>query len=185
MANRDSNLYRKGLAHRGVHGGKEQSVTGVIRIKAGESIATTDLLRMVPLGENVRPVQLILTATPVAGTPVLTAFTFKAGTAPLSTTPFKRPDGTEFPVQAADDDSLVASMAIPAGGLISSTTVTRPVASSVANYAPYVATLVPTAAASVAGGDVDLAMTVVFIGEQKADGLVYDKFMDFKVANPA
>ena len=183
MANRDSNLYKKGFAHRGVYGGKEQTVTGVIRVKAGESIATSDLLRMVPLGENVRPVQLTLTAVPVAGNPVLTAFTFKAGVVPMSATPFKRPDGTEFPVLAADDDALVASLAIPAGGLITSTAVTRPVAASVPNYAPFIATLVPTATASVAGGDVDLSLTVVFIGEQKADGLIYDKFMDSKVKN--
>lgn len=185
MANRDSNLYKKGLAHRGVYGGKEQSVTGVIRVKAGESIATTDLLRMVPLGENVRPVQITLTAVPVAGTPVLTAFTFKAGVAPMADTPFKRPDGKEFPVLAADDDALVASLAIPAGGLITSNSVTRPVANSVSNYAPFIATLVPTATASVAGGDVDLSMTVVFIGEQKADGLIYDQFMNGKVSNDA
>lgn len=183
MANRDSNLYKKGLAHRGVYGGKEQTVTGVIRVKAGESIATSDLLRMVPLGENVRPVQLTLTAVPVAGNPVLTAFTFKAGVAPMSDTPYKRPDGTEFPVIPTNDTALVASLAIPAGGLITSTAVTRPVAASVPNYAPFIATLVPTAAASVAGGDVDLSLTVVFIGEQKADGLIYDKFMDTKVKN--
>lgn len=184
MANRDSNLYKKGLAHRGVYGGKEQTVTGVIRVKDGESIETTDLLRMVPLGENVRPVQLTLTAVPVAGNPVLTAFTFKAGVAPMSDTPFKRPDGTEFPVLAADDDALVDSLSIPAGGLVTSTAVTRPVADSVPNYAPYIATLVPAAAAaSVAGGDIDLSLTVVFIGEQKADGLIYDKFMDGKVKN--
>lgn len=183
MANRDSNLYRKGLSHRGVYGGKEQTVTGVIRIKAGESIATSDLLRMVPLGENVRPINIALTATPVAGTPALTGFTFKAGVVPASTTPFKRPDGTEFPVLTADDDALVASLAIPAGLLIQSAAVLRPVANSVPNYAPYVATLVPTAAASVAGGDIDLAMTVTFVGEQKADGLIYDQFMNGKVKN--
>lgn len=183
MATKTSNLIKKGIKHRGLYGGKEQDVTGVIRVRAGESIATSDLLRMVPLGENVRPIRLTLTATPVNGNPVLTAFTFKAGVAPASTVPFKRPDGTDYPQLTADDDALVASMAIPAGLLITSTSVNRPVANNVPNYAPYDATLVPTATASVAGGDVDLALTVTFVGEQKAEGFVYTQFINPKVKN--
>ena len=183
MAIKTSNLIKKGIKHRGLYGGKEQDVTGVIRVRDGETIATTDLLRMVPLGENVRPVSLTLTATPVRGTPVLTAFTFKAGVIPGSTVPFKRPDGTEYPQLPTKDDALVASLAIPAGLLINSTSVNRPVANSVPNYAPYDATLVPTAAASVAGGDVDLALTVTYVGEQKAEGFVYTRFVNPKVKN--
>lgn len=183
MATKTSNLIKKGIKHRGLYGGKEQDVTGVIRVRAGESIATSDLLRMVPLGENVRPIRLTLTATPVSGNPVLTAFTFKAGVAPASTVPFKRPDGTDYPQLPAKDDALVASMAVPAGLLATSTSVSRPVANNVPNYAPYDATLVPTAAASVAGGDVDLALTVTFVGEQKAEGFVYTQFINPKVKN--
>jgi len=182
MATKVSNLIRKGNKHRGLYGGKEQDVTGVIRIREGESIATSDLLRMVPLGENVRPIRLTLTATPVRGNPVLTAFTFKAGVVPGTTVPFKRPDGTEYPQLPAKDDALVASMAVPAGLLVTSTSVSRPVANNVPNYAPYDATLVPTTA-SVAGGDVDLALTVTFVGEQKAEGFVYTQFINPKVKN--
>lgn len=183
MAITNSNLVKKNINHRGLYGGKEQEVTGIIRVTAGQAIATSDILKMVPLGENVQPVRLTLTAIPVSGTPVLTGFTFKAGVAPRSTVPFKRPDGKEFPLLTADDDALVASLAVPAGKVISSIAITRPVADSVPNYAPFDVTLVPTAAASVAGGDVDLALTVVFIGEQKANGFVYDQFMNYKVKN--
>lgn len=183
MAITKSPLVKKTLRQRGTLGGQEQEVTGVVRLAAGASIATTDLLQMVNLGENVRPIRLTLTATPVAGNPVLTAFTFKAGVAPDSTLPFKRPDGTEYPAIPVDDDALVASLAIPAGKMITSVAVTRPVADNVPNYSPYFVTLVPTAAASVAGGDVDLALTVTWVAEQKANGFIYDQMLNGKVRN--
>jgi hypothetical protein len=52
MANFDSDLVVKGIRHRGAHSGKEQTVSAKLRVAAGGSIATTDLMRMVPAGEN-------------------------------------------------------------------------------------------------------------------------------------
>lgn len=182
MANFDSSLVKKNIRHRGVYGGKEQDVTGVIRVADGGSIATSDLIRMAKLGENVRPIRLALTATPVSGTPVLTGATFSAGVSPILTANFKRPDGTEYPPLTENDAALAASLAIPAGLLVATTSVLRPVADSVSAYGPFYATLTPTAAFSVAGGDIDLALTITFVGEQITDGFVYDVYMDPKVS---
>lgn len=187
MANFDSSLVKKGIRHRGVYGGKEQDVTGVIRVADGGSIATTDLIRMARLGENVRPIRLALTATPVSGNPSLTNPTFSAGVSPIMTANFQRPDGTEYAPLTEDDDALVASLVIPSGLLIASVAVSRPVANSVSNYGPYFATLTPAGAGafSVSGGDIDLALTITFVGEQLADGFVYEEYMNDKVNGDA
>lgn len=185
MANFDTNLYRKRNKHRGVYGGKEQSVTGVLRVAAGGSIATTDLIRAVPLGENVRPIRITLTATPVSGTPVLTNPTFNVGVIPYSTATYERPDGTDYAPLTADADALSAAAVIDADNMFTDIEIPRPVADAVSAYAPYVVTLTPAGAGafSVAGGDIDLAVTVVYLGEQKADGHVYTEFVNQKVKN--
>lgn len=187
MANFDTNLYRKMNRQRGVYGGKEQSVTGVLRVADGGSIATTDLIRAIPMGENTRPIRVTVSAVPVAGTPVLTNATFNVGVAPLSSVTMKRPNGDEFPPLTEDPDALAAAVALGDDEVITVTEVTRPVADSVPNYGPYVVTATPAGAGafSVAGGDVELHITVVFLGEQVADGFVYTTFVDQKVANEA
>lgn len=185
MANFDTNLFRKKNKQRGVYGGKEQSVTGVLRIEDGGSIATTDLIRAVPMGENTRPIRIVLTATPVSGTPVLTNPTFDVGVTPHQATTFTRPDGTEYDPLSADADILVDAMVIDAANMEASTAVNRPVADSVSNYGPYTVTLTPSGvgAFSVAGGAIDLGVTVVFLGEQKSDGFVYEEYMPTNVNN--
>lgn len=182
MAIRDSNLALKGIKHRGTHGGMEHDVTGVIRLKDGESLATTDLINMVPMGESTRPIRLTLLANPVEGSPVITGGAMKVGVAPLSTVPFKRPDGTEYPA-VATNDSVLGTLTIPAAGIITSVAVPRPAANTVARYGPYQITATPGAAFSVAGGDIDLSLTVTFLGEQKADGFVYTEQVNQKVKN--
>ena len=84
MATFDSDLVVKKIRHRGLYSGKEQGVTGSRRFAAGASVALADLLRMGPVGENVRPIRLVLTSTPLSGTPVLTNATFTVGVAPIS-----------------------------------------------------------------------------------------------------
>lgn len=183
MATSRSNLDYKGIRHRGVYGGKEQELTGIIKLRAGGSIATTDLLQMIPLGENVRPIRVTIMATPTAGTPVLTGGAFNVGVIPYDDVPFKRPDGTEFPAIPTDPDAL-GTVTLPTGQpLLASVATNRPVANSVPNYAPYRVTLTPSAAFSVAGGDIDLSLTVVFIGEQIAEPYVYLDFLNQKVKN--
>lgn len=183
MATRRSNLDYKGIKHRGVYGGREQSVTGIVKLTAGQSLATTDLLQMVPLGENVRPTELILHAVPTSGNPVLTGGAFNVGVVPWNDLPFKRPDGTEFPAIPTKADAF-GSLTLPSGPLIVRTGApTRPVATSVPNYAPYRVTLTPSAAFSVAGGDIELSLTVIYVGEQVAEPYVYTDFLSQKVEN--
>lgn len=183
MATRRSNLDYKDIKHRGVYGGREQSVTGIIKVSAGQTVATTDLLQMVPLGENVRPTEIILHAVPTSGNPVLTGGAFNVGVVPWDSLPFKRPDGKEFPVIPTDADAL-GTLTLPSGPLIVRTSApSRPVATNVPNYAPYRVTLTPSAAFSVAGGDIELSLTVIYVGEQVAEPYVYTDFLSQKVKN--
>lgn len=183
MATSRSNIDVKGLRHRGVYAGKEQSLTGVIKLRAGQSLATTDLVQMIPLGENVRPIRFTLLATPVAGTPVLSGGGFNVGVIPYNDVPFKRPDGTEFPAIPTDPDAL-GTATLPTGQpLLVSAAANRPVANSVPNYAPYRVTLTPSATFGVTGGDIELALEVVFLGEQIAEPYVYTEFLSQKVDN--
>lgn len=52
MAIYTSNLIKKKHRHRGIYGGKEYSVEGVIRIPSGTELTTSDVLKFVPIGEN-------------------------------------------------------------------------------------------------------------------------------------
>lgn len=189
MANYDSPLLRKNVRQRGLYGGKEQSVTGVIRfgIAGTDSQAvgagTTDLLRMLYIGENVRPVRLVLTSTPVSGTPVLTNPTFNCGIAQISATAFTRGDQTVYPAPTTLATALASGLTINADNMNQIIEVNRPVADSVPLYAPSIVTLTPTAAFSVADGAVDLALTVYFVGEQKTNGFVYTTYIDPKYKN--
>lgn len=183
MANFDTNLFRKTNKQRGVYGGKIQSVTALLRVADGGAIGTSDLIRAVPMGENTRPVRITLHATPVSGTPVLTAATFNVGVTTYSATTFERPNGDEYPALATDADILSAAAAIDADLMFTDIEIARPVADSVSKYGPYIITLTPTGAFSVAGGDIDLGITVEFVGEQLADGFVYEEYVNQKVAN--
>jgi hypothetical protein len=189
MATYDSNLLRKKISQRGLYGGKGQTVTGVIRVGTGAtaqaaSIATTDLLRFMKLGENVRPVRIIISATPVAGTPVITNGVFSVGVQQPNADTFTRPDGTTYPAITTSATALVATMTVDADNMKQEIEIKRPVADSVSGYAPYNVTLTPiTSAFSVAGGDLDLAVTVEFLGEQKTLGLVYTDYVNQNVNN--
>jgi hypothetical protein len=64
MATLETRMVKKNLRHRGLYSGKKQTVTGVLPLTAGQSIATTDIIHAVPLGENIRPTRVILEFTP-------------------------------------------------------------------------------------------------------------------------
>ena len=181
MATLNSDLVVKKIRHRGLYSGKEQNVSGSIRLAAGASIATTDLLQMIPLGENVRPMRITAQVTPLNGTPVLTNPVFDVGVKSIATTNFTRPDGTVYAQATTDADQLGASMTL-ANNTKTVIEVPRPVADSVANYAPFYVTLTPkTSAFSVAGGDVLLTLEVTFLGEIVPDALVYSEWNSQKV----
>lgn len=183
MATFDSDLVAKKLNHRGLHSGKEQTVTGSLVLAAGASIALADLIRMVPVGENVRPVRLILKSTPLSGTPVLTNATFNVGVAPVKATTHTRADGTAYAPLTADVDQLAAAVAINADNMASVIEVARPVADSVSKYGPFYVTLTPAGAGafSVASGSVLLQLTAEFEGEVKDNAQVYTSWINQKV----
>jgi len=181
MATLNSDLVVKKIRHRGLYSGKEQSVTGSIKLSAGTSVATTDLLQMVPLGENVRPIRILLQVTPLSGTPVLTNAVFDVGVKSISTTALTRPDGTSYPALITDADQLAANVTL-ANNTKTTIEIPRPVADNVANYGPYYVTLTPdTSAFSVAGGDILVSAEVVFLGEIKPDAMVYTSWNSQKV----
>lgn len=183
MATFNSDIVAKKIRHRGIYTGKEQTVTGSLYVKAGTSIATTDLINAVPLGENVRPIRILLQATTRSGTPVMTNPTFDVGVAPIGGT-FTRPDGTTYPALSADTDLLSPDLLIAANTILD-VAIPRPVADSVANYGPFHVTLTPSGvgAFSVAGGDLELQVSVVYLGEQHPDVNVYTSFAETKYKN--
>lgn len=185
MATLDSDLVVKKLRHRGEYAGRLQSVTGSRRLAAGASVALADLIRMVPVGENVRPVRAILTSTPLSGTPVLTNPTFTIGVAPITAATFTRPDGTTYAPLTADTDQLATAVVIGADNMATVVELNRPVADSVSKYGPYYVTLTPSGAGafSVASGDVLLQLCIEFEGEVKPDNLVYSEYVNQKVKN--
>lgn len=189
MANFDSALLRKNVRQRGSHGGRLSSVTGIIRFgiagtgSQATGAGTSDLLRFAYLGENIRPVRLILTATPVSGTPVLTAATFNIGIAQISAAPFTRGDQTVYPAPTTLATALASAVAVNADNMATVVEVSRPVADSVSNYGPSILTATPTGSFSVAGGATDLALTIEFVGEQKTNGFVYTEYVNQKVKN--
>lgn len=184
MATYDSSAVKKALRHRGKKSGVIESVSGVIRLKAGASIATTDLIRFLRLGENTRVSRVILNAVPVSGTPVLTNPTFAIGVVADGGT-FTRADMTTYPAAATLATALVASMVLDADDMKQDIEVQRPVADSVPNYGPHYVTATPAGAGafSVAGGDIDLILTVEFRGEvdEDDDRFVYTQYANTKV----
>ena len=52
MATFSSNLIKKAHKHRGIYSGKEYTVEGVVKLKAGTVLAADDVFKFVPLGEN-------------------------------------------------------------------------------------------------------------------------------------
>lgn len=189
MATYSSNQVLKKARRRGSHSGQLETVSGSIRVgtstsAAASSIATTDLIRGLLLGENIRPVRVIIESIPLSGTPVLTNPTFAVGVADANGGTFTRPNGDTYAAATTLATALVTSMVVPAANEITSVAVSRPVADSVSKYAPFYVTLTPAGAGafSVAGGDIELKVTVEFYGENKIDAHVYTTYQATKVS---
>lgn len=185
MANIDSLLVSKKLRHRGIYTGKEQSVTGFVKVADGGSIALTDLIRMIPVGENVRPLSVRLWARTTSGTPVLTNPTFNVGVAPLLAGNFTRPNGDVYAPLTADPDALAAALDLTTDEDAVAADIPAPVADSVTNYGPYIVTVTPAGAGdfSVAGGSIALYLEVVYTGEESLDDPLYTQYINPKVTN--
>ena len=182
MANFDSDLIVKNIRHRGLHSGKEQTVSAKRRLAAGGSIATSDLLRMVPLGENCRPVRITAMIKAVSGTPILTNPSFSIGITSIAATNTTRPDGTVYTPVTTSATRLGASTALSTDEMATYTEVDS--VTNTTNWAPFYVTMTPSAGAfSVAGGDIDIVLEVVYLGEQTTAPLVYDTFNNGKYKN--
>lgn len=183
MATLNSNEVLKNNKFRGNYAGVKGTAVGTLRVEAGDSIATTDLINMIPMGENIRPLSLTLVALPVSGTPVLTNPTFNVGVKAISATAFERPDGTSYPAVATDADVLSAALALTTDNVATDNDLDRPAAT--AAYGPYYVTVTPAGAGafSVAGGDIDLVLTVDYIGEVKGDAFIYTEYVSQNVNN--
>lgn len=183
MANFDSLLFQKKLRHRGIYTGKDQSVTAFIKVADGGAIATTDLCRMIPVGENVRPLSVRLHARTLSGTPVITNPAFDVGVIPLMTGAFTRPNGDTYQPLTADSDVLAAALSLATDEDAVATDLPAPVADSVSKYGPYAITLKPTGAFSVAGGSLAIYLEVIFAGEESLVDPLYTEYLNDKVAN--
>lgn len=185
MATLSTKTVLKLQRHRGNYSGKIQSVTGSYPVSAGTSIALTDVIRAVTLGNNIRPLRLTLSFVPTSGTPVLTNGTFNVGVEGATTSAFLDAKGNSYAVPATDADILSAALAIDADNMATDVEVPGPVATSVSNYAPFHVTLTPAGAGafSVAGGDGILNLTVEFLGLEDRDEPVYTEYVNQKVSN--
>lgn len=172
MATTDLNV--KGIRHRGLYEGKEQSVSGRFRLHDGASLSTDDLIEAVPLGENVAPFRMVLTVTKLNGTPEVTGGAFNVGVAPYLNEDVKRADGREYPPLAANA-ARFGSLDLGGNARVAADIDIDP--SENAKWGPYYVTLTPTAAMSVEGGDVDVQLTVFFLGEKEEAEPVYTEWL--------
>lgn len=185
MATYSSAEVLKKQRNRGSHRGVTQTASGSIRVGVAQtitSIATTDLIRVLTLGENQRPTKVTLSAVPVSGTPVLVNPTFNVGVADAHGGTFTRPDGTTYAAVTTDADQISAALVIPSDNMVVDTQVARAMAT--AAFGPFYVTMTPAGAGafSVTGGVIDLVLTVEFGGEIGA-APVYVEYNATKVAN--
>lgn len=171
MANYNSDLTVKGIRHRSTHEGIVDSVTGRLRLSPGRTLTSADLLRMVPLGENVRPLRIILSYKEVSGTPVLTGGDFDIGVAPFQATNVKRADGTEFPPLTTAGTRYSSTADLGAATQVN-VAVTAPPSDNT-KWGPFYVTLTPNENTSVAGGEIDINLTVEFAAEKEEAAPVY------------
>lgn len=172
MATFKSDLLIKRINHRGIYDGKQQVVSGAYRLKPGVTLTTSDLLQMVPLGENTTPTGVILSWKKVSGTPVLTGGTFSIGVDPTKTTDFIRPTGQVFPPLTANATVLGATIGTTATvGSFTLAVSAKPSANT--KYGPFYVTLKPLASCSVSGGELDLYLHVEYDGEHNEADPVY------------
>lgn len=183
MATFNSDLINRNLRHRGTVAGREYTISGRLRVKSGASIATTDLIRMVPLGESQRPIRIVAWVKAVTGTPVLTNATFSFGISPVSASNLVRPDNTVYTPVTASATRLGAATALSTDEMVQLTEIDS--VTDTENWAPFYVTMTPAGAGafSVAGGDVDIVLEVVAQGEIQTADPVYTTFLNTKYKN--
>lgn len=184
MAILESKEVKKLQRERGLYSGKPQAVTGEFYLTAGQSIATTDTMHALIMGQDTRPHRVIIQFIPTSGTPVLTNPTFAVGAKQLNANTYTDSRGKTYPALTTSATSIVASMVLDADDMKQDIEVQRPVADSVSGYAPYYLTVTPAGAGafSVAGGNGTLKITVEFLGEEDPTS-IYNEYVNQKVKN--
>lgn len=169
-----TDLFVKGIRHRGLYEGKEQSVSGRFRLRDGGTAASGETILAIPLGENVAPYRIMLTATKLDGTPVLTGAAFDVGVTPLMDEDVERADGRTYaPLTEALD--LYGELDVSSAARDVADITVDP--SDAAKWGPFYVTLTPAADVEVAGGDVDIQLTVYFLGEKEEADPVYTEWL--------
>ncbi len=184
MAVFSSDLVAKNIRHRGLYSGKEQTVSGRYRVAVGSSIALTDRIRMVPLGENVRPIRItVLLKSVGAAQSVPTNPTFSVGIDPYQATSVTRADGTTYAPVTLSAVRLGAATALTTDEMATFTEIDT--VADIPNWGPFFVTLTPAGAGafSVATADADLICEVVYLGEQSTATPVYSEFNASKYKN--
>lgn len=170
-----TDLFVKGIRHRGLYEGKEQSVSGRFRLRDGDTVAAAETILAIPLGENVAPYRIMLTATKLDGTPVLTAAAFDVGVSPLMDEDVERADGRTY-APLTEDLDLFGSLDVSSAARDVADITVDP--STAAKWGPFYVTLTAGVAdVEVAGGDVDIQLTVYFLGEKEEADPVYTEWL--------
>lgn len=169
-----TDLFVKGIRHRGLYEGKEQSVSGRFRLRDGGTAAGGETILAIPLGENVAPYRIMLTATKLDGTPVLSDAAFDVGVSPMMDEDVERADGRTY-APLTEDLDLFGSLDVSSAARDVADITVDP--STAAKWGPFYVTLTPALDAGVAGGDVDIQLTVYFLGEKEEADPVYTEWL--------
>lgn len=175
MATYKSDLVVKGIRQRSTHEGVVDSVTGRFRLKPGTTLSSADLIQAVTMGENARPARLILSYKEVSGTPVLTGGELSIGVAPQTPgVDLERADGSKFPALTPAATKFSAGADLGAAPQVNVAVTVPP--SDNTKWGPYFLTLTPTENTSVAGGEIDINLTVEFAAEKEEADPVYSEW---------
>lgn len=170
MATYSSRQVNKKKTERGTHALMERGVGGYFQID--RALTTSDVIRMVRLGEDQRITALRVWVRAKSGALALSTTSFTCGVAPVSASNFVRPDGTTFtPVTA--NATLYGTVALATDGFFQLTDTLPPPGNK--GYAPYFITLTPSATITPTGTH-ELVLEVDVQGEADAGTLAYTSF---------
>ena len=169
MATHSSALISKRTKHRGLYTGQEYTVEGVITLPAGTVLATNDVLKFLPLGENQVVTKVwayVVGSLPTAAVSIGYAQRLRNGVAEVTerTGPFGA-SATKFTSPASDLTAFAAAAVL--------STAREVVDTSVAKLAgPVDLAANVTTGGTVGVGGAEIHIGAVIIGEKAADGKI-------------
>lgn len=172
MAVYSSRSVGKKHTNRGNYSQSLQSVGGYFNIAT--ALTTADSIRMVRMGEKMRPTKITIWARRKDGTLALSTGAFTCGVAPLSATQpnFVRPTGQVFTPLAANA-TVFGTLDVATDGQANALDLAPPRAAP--DWAPYFITLTPSATITPTGQH-ELYMEVEFVGEEDPSDLAFTQF---------